>query len=416
MIRERNLRIENLLAILILVGLLVFSILRVFDLAPAITLGAVGEFTASSIPLLLISQTPYFLYLMKNQLLESRHLIATANILIALPTIAHLQSPSTTNTGTSAMRSGGGFVGYFFSTPLEALLTNSLATFFSTVVFSFCLLLMLPKKFITYKDLRQFTRQTSKKILVLFSVSLIFLLVFQLIPSSFLTYSNVDQTSVKAESDRKKPTTTNTAPKEPQEQFKIAISNWLEERLSYYNGYAVNDSQLSLQFFVQDYAINSSDQFETATISLSAEIPHEDLRDGGTVGVYSSKTDGLQPKVFCAGMNSNGLSTFLSFVQDFFFSREYDLNNLDSVPLPKSGIIFEMEWRAVKVATDKFGNEDRTYSPIGTDRVGISSSNITMVQDHSKADYFKLSDLVVPKKAKSSWYSGICESAQRINN
>lgn len=416
MTRDQNLRIVNLLAILLLVVLLVFSILRVFDLAPAVTLGAVGKFTSTSIPFLLLFQTTYFLYLMKNRILESRHLIATAIILIALPTIAHLQSPSTTNTGTSAMRSGGGFVGYFFSTPLEALLTSSLATFFSTIVFSFCLLLMLPKKFMTYKDLRQFTRQTSKKLIALFSVSLISLLVFHLIPSSLLTYSRVDQSSVKAEFDRKKPETTNTAPKEPQEQFKIAISNWLDDRLSYFNGSAINDSQLSLQFFVKDYAINSSDQFETATISLFAEISHEDLQEGATVGVYSSKTDGLQPKVFCAGSNSNGLSTFLAFVQDFFFSREYELNNLDSVPLPKSGIIFEMEWRAFKVATDKFGNEDRTYSPIGTDKVGISSSNITMVRDHSKADYFKLSDLVVPKIAKSSWYSGICESAQQINN
>jgi hypothetical protein len=75
-----------------------------------------------------------------------------------------------------------------------------------------------------------------------------------------------------------------------------------------------------------------------------------------------------------------------------------------------------MLWSKATISTDKFGNENKKLSKIGTDQVGISTSNFKKISDAFSANYRKLSDIAPIKYAKKSWHDGLCAIGQSQNN
>lgn len=210
-----------------------------------------------------------------------------------------------------------------------------------------------------------------------------------------------------------------TATKSSSEIFKETVYYWIRSKLYFLEDYASNNGELSLQKFVYDYGVDVDDDFEIAEIYLNAQIGGEDadLNLGAQVGIFGDVLGGsAEAKVFCAGENHGSKDTFSTFVEEFLQDRKFYDEDLKLLELPSKGIRFQLNWREVRTTTDKFGAENETYRDIGFDRVTISTKNILKIVEPGNANFQILSDLESPKRAKSSWYSGLCSTSQRINN
>ena len=89
---------------------------------------------------------------------------------------------------------------------------------------------------------------------------------------------------------------------------------------------------------------------------------------------------------------------------------------MKALEFPTKGIVVNMLWSKATISTDKFGNENKKLSKIGTDQVGISTSNFKKIADVFSANYRKLSDIAPIKYAKKSWHDGFCAIGQSQNN
>lgn len=212
---------------------------------------------------------------------------------------------------------------------------------------------------------------------------------------------------------------TPTVSKSSSEIFKEAVYFWIRSKMYFLEQYAGDNGELSLQKFVYDYGVDVDENFEIAEVYLNAQIGGEDadLNLGAQVGIFGDLLGGsAEAKVFCAGKNYNSKDTFSTFVEEFLDDRKFYDEDLMRLNLPSKGIRFKMNWREVRTSTDKFGAETETYRIIGFDRVTLSSKNILKIAEPSQADFAALSDLESPKKAKSSWHSGLCAASQSQNN
>jgi len=210
-----------------------------------------------------------------------------------------------------------------------------------------------------------------------------------------------------------------TATKSNSDIFKETVYYWIRGKLYFLEDYASNNGELSLQKFVYDYGVNVDDKFEIAEVYLNAQIGGEDadLNLGAQVGIFGDLLGGsAEPKVFCAGENHGSKDTFGTFVEEFLQDRKFYDEDLKFLELPSKGIRFQLNWREVRITTDKFGAENETYRDIGFDRVTISTKNILKIVEPGKVNFQTLSDLESPKRARTSWYSGLCATSQRINN
>ena len=212
---------------------------------------------------------------------------------------------------------------------------------------------------------------------------------------------------------------TPTVTKSSSEIFQETVYYWMRSKFYFLEDYASNNGELSLQKFVYDYGVDVDDEFEIAEVYLNAQIGGEDadLNLGAQVGIFGDLLGGsAEAKVFCAGENYGSKDTFSTFVEEFLQDRKFYNEDLKFLELPSKGIRFQLNWREVRITTDKFGAENETYRDIGFDRVTISTKNILKIVEPGKVNFQTLSDLESPKRARTSWYSGLCATSQRINN
>jgi hypothetical protein len=244
------------------------------------------------------------------------------------------------------------------------------------------------------------------------------LLIFTLI-AGFLTSCSGASDAPKQMEPKKTASPTPTATKPNSQVFEETVYYWIRSKLYFLEQYASNNGELSLQKFVYDYGVDVDENFEIAEVYLNAQIGGEDadLNLGAQVGIFGDLLGGsAEAKVFCAGENYGSLGTFFTFVEEFLDDRKFYDDDLKLLDLPSKGIRFKMNWREVRTSTDKFGAETETYREIGFDRVTLSSANILKIAEPSDANFAALSDLESPKRAKSSWYSGLCATSQKMNN
>jgi hypothetical protein len=203
----------------------------------------------------------------------------------------------------------------------------------------------------------------------------------------------------------------------PKEQFVKVLEENFKSRLDFWsNAVDVNDQALSK--FISGITVESDEEFSIVTVTANAEIGGEnaDLSMGSLVGTQMDNVNGLQAAVFCAGKTyPNGDDTFNNFVKTL--AVDFEIND-DMVPLefPSKGIIIKMAWSKAIITTDKFGNDNKKLSKIGTDQVGISTGNFKKISDAFSANYRKLSDIAPVTYAKKSWHDGLCAIGQSQNN
>jgi hypothetical protein len=119
--------------------------------------------------------------------------------------------------------------------------------------------------------------------------------------------------------------------------------------------------------------------------------------------------------VYCAGKTYPDGDTFNNLVKTMTLDFEID-DAFAGIAFPSKGIVVKMIWNKVTVKTDEFGSENKSYSLIGTDQVGISTANFRKITDSYSADYRKLSDIAPVTYAKKSWYGGSCAAGQAALN
>jgi hypothetical protein len=378
-------------------------------------LGALGKLVVTIMPVLFLCFTLLiFSYLRKN-ILKTFHLLGSLLLVITLSTFVHLSSSLDLGSGATAIRSGGGWIGYFLATMFSSL-TGSFAKPLVFLLLILNLISLLPEGFksiITTTPKTRF-KLVTKNVVGVSVLGLSIILSINLVPENFYNSTELNQTNDVVQNSDDFSSSTVKLPLNL--QFEQDIEKWTSKKLNFLSKNAISNEDISLQHFVYDHEVSTDNEFEIATINLYAEIPSEDVKDGASVGTYAPNLNNLQAKVFCAGPNYLGKSIFLNYVQHFFQDLNLRIDNLHKISLPTKGIVFRLNWRQVKVVADKYGSEENIYKGIGIDEVSISTKNIKLVKNYLKADFLKLSDMKPPKKARASWYSGICESAQMLNN
>lgn len=237
--------------------------------------------------------------------------------------------------------------------------------------------------------------------------------------AGFLTACSSPSSEPEQTEPMKTASPTPKATKSTSQIFEETVYYWIRSKLYFLEQYAINNGELSLQKFVYDYGVDVDENFEIAEVYLNAQIGGEDadLNMGAQVGIFGDLLSGsAEAKVFCAGANYGSFGPFFTFVEEFLDDRKFYDDDLKFLELPSKGIRFKMNWREVRTSTDKFGAETDTYRDIGFDRVTLSSANILRIAEPSDANFSALSDLESPKRAKSSWYSGLCATSQKMNN
>lgn len=391
------------------------SVLSIFNIAPEITFGALGKFVATVMPILFLCFAVLFYKYQSKNVLKPFHLIGSLLFFAIFSTLVHLSSSLNLGSGAIAIRNGGGWIGYFIATMFSSL-TGSFATVVVFILLILNLILLLPEGFNSIISTSSKTRFkiVKKNVFSLIGLGFTIILLINLVPENFYVTKSTPQTKDVAQNTDT--STASTKEMVPKLQFKQNVEKWTSNKLNFLRKNAISNEDISLQYFVYDHKVSTDDKFEIATVNLYAEISSEDVIDGASVGVFAPNLNNLQPKIFCAGQNYLGTSVFLNYVQHFFHDLNLRIDNLQDIQLPSSGIVFRLNWRQVRVVVDKFGSEENIYKEIGEDEVSISSKNVKMVTNSLKADFLKLSDMKPPKIARTSWYSGICESAQRLNN
>lgn len=209
----------------------------------------------------------------------------------------------------------------------------------------------------------------------------------------------------------------NDTPKDPSVQFVNALQSNFDSRLEWWsNASDVNDQALSK--FITSIEVSTDDSFSVVTVTANAEIGGEnaDLGMGSLVGTQVDPVNGLSAAVYCAGKTyPNGDDTFNNFVKTM--AVDFEINDeMKSLKFPTKGIVVKMIWNKSTVSKDKYGNESKKLSPIGTDQVGISTTNFEKISDAFSADYRKLSDIAAVTYARKSWHDGLCAAGQSANN
>ena len=203
----------------------------------------------------------------------------------------------------------------------------------------------------------------------------------------------------------------------PKEQFIKVLNENFVSRLDYWSS-AVDVNDQALSKFISGITVESDEAFSVVTITANAEIGGEnaDLGMGSLVGTQMDNVNGLRAAVFCAGKTyPNDDDTFNNFVKHIAIDFEIN-DDMKALEFPTKGIIVNMLWSKATLSTDKFGNENKKLSKIGTDQVGISTSNFKKIADAFSANYRKLSDIAPIKYAKKSWHDGLCAIGQSQNN
>jgi hypothetical protein len=327
----------------------------------------------------------------------------------------HLITSLDLGSGATAIKNGGGWIGYFLATMLSSL-TGGVAKLLAFLLLMVNLILLLPEGF---KSIIATTPKTRFKLITrnflsVLGVGLSIILLINFVPENFYNSRNTPQPNDVVQKSDDSNSSTKEIPLNL--QFEQDIEKWTSKKLDFLSKNAISNEDMSLQYFVYDNEVSTENEFEIATINLYAEISSEDVKDGASVGTFAPNLNNLQAKVFCAGPNYLGKSIFLNYVQHFFQDLNLRIDNLHKISLPTKGIVFRLNWREVKVSADKYGSEENIYKEIGIDEVSISTKNVKLVTNYLKADFLKLSDMKPPKIARTSWYSGICESAQMLNN
>ena len=176
-----------------------------------------------------------------------------------------------------------------------------------------------------------------------------------------------------------------------------------------------DDSELAvnqgINKFVSSVQVESDNEYSVVTITAQAETNSDELAKGKSI--FFDKD--LNLKMFCTG------NTWTSFYNSVFneilgSAFTFGPRNMSILELPSTGVVIKMVWNQVTTSTDEFGSEITSKKLIGTDQLGISTSNLEKVTDPMGADYRKLSDLVTAKYAKQSWHDGRCAREQTNYN
>ena len=210
----------------------------------------------------------------------------------------------------------------------------------------------------------------------------------------------------------------NSAPElSPSEKFVSVLKENFAQRLKWWGG-AVDVNDQALAKFISNIDVSADDSFTVVTVNVNAQIggDNADLGMGSLVGTQMDNVNGMTAAVYCAGKTyPNGDDTFSNFVRTL--AVDFGINDdMAALDFPSKGIIIKMNWSKSTTKSDAYGNEAVSLSPIGTDQVGISTSNFKKISDVHSADYRKLSDIAPVKFSKNSWYSGLCAEGQRQNN
>jgi len=391
------------------------SVLSIFNVAPEIMFGALGKFVVTGMPILFLCFSLLFFNYQRKNTLKNTHLLGSLFFAVTLSTLMHLITSLDLGSGATAIKNGGGWIGYFLATMLSSL-TGGVAKLLAFLLLMVNLILLLPEGF---KSIIASTPKTRFKLITrnflsVLGVGLSIILLINFVPENFYNSRNTPQTNDVVQKSDDSNSSTKEIPLNL--QFEQDIEKWTSKKLDFLSKNAISNEDMSLQYFVYDNEVSTENEFEIATINLYAEISSEDVKDGASVGTFAPNLNNLQAKVFCAGPNYLGKSIFLNYVQHFFQDLNLRIDNLHKISLPTKGIVFRLNWREVKVSADKYGSEENIYKEIGIDEVSISTKNVKLVTNYLKADFLKLSDMKPPKIARTSWYSGICESAQMLNN
>ncbi len=162
--------------------------------------------------------------------------------------------------------------------------------------------------------------------------------------------------------------------------------------------------------FVTSVKVDSDSNFSIVKITAEAETNTDE--PSGKSMLFDKN---LSIKVFCTG------NTFTRFYQDTFneilgSAFTFGPRNMSILELPSRGVEVRMVWNQYSTSTDEFGTEITKRKLIGTDEIGVSTSNLKKVTDPMAADYRKLSDLIAAKYAKQSWHDGRCARDQYAYN